>query len=113
MPTRSSLTRFTRARASCRAALLARRVPLRHHGPVIAQDRLQRAAAFIAQLHRVSINRPHSWRRARAIGRDTGLADADLEQAIRDAEKVEFIQRRVDDDGLILLTAKGRAAASQ
>lgn len=80
---------------------------------MIAKDRLQRAAAFIAQLHRLSINSPHSWRRAQAIGRDIGLADADLEQAIRDAEKVGFIQRRVDDDGLILLTAKGRAAASQ
>jgi hypothetical protein len=62
-------------------APLAPRVPLRHHEPVIAQDRLQRAAAFIAQLHRLSINSPHSWRRAQAIGRDIGLADVDLEQA--------------------------------
>ena len=80
--------------------------------PVIAQDRLQRAAAFIAQLHRLSIDSPHSWRRAQAIGRDIGLVDVELEQAIRDAEKAGFIQRRVDDEGLILLTAKGRAAAS-
>ena len=80
---------------------------------MIAQDRLQRAAAFIAQLHRLSIDSPHSWRRAQAIGRDIGLVDAELEQAIRDAEKAGFIQRRVDDEGLILLTAKGRAAASQ
>ena len=80
---------------------------------MIAKDRLQRAAAFIAQLHRLSIDSPHSWRRAQAVGSDIGLADADLEQAIRDAEKVGFIQRRVDDDGLILLTVKGRAAASQ
>ena len=80
---------------------------------MITQDRLQRAAAFIAQLHRLSINNPHSWRRAQAIGRDIGLADAELEQAIRDAEKAGFIQRRVDDQGLILLTAQGRATASQ
>ena len=31
---------------------------------------------------------------------------------MRDAEKVGFIQRRVDDEGLIILTAKGKAAAS-
>lgn len=80
---------------------------------MIAQDRLQRAAAFIAQLHRISIDSAHSWRRAQAIGRDIGLADAELEQAIRDAEKAGFIQRRVDDESLIILTAKGRAAASQ
>jgi hypothetical protein len=80
--------------------------------PVIAQDRLQRAAAFIAQLHRLSIDNPHSWRRALAVGRDIGLVDVELEQAIRDAEKAGFVQRRADDEGLILLTAKGRAAAS-
>ena len=77
---------------------------------MIAKDRLQRAAAFIAQLHRLSINSPHSWRRAQAIGRDIGLVDVELEQAIRDAEKAGFIQRRADDESLILLTAKGRAA---
>jgi hypothetical protein len=64
---------------------VAPRVPLRHHGPVTAQDRLQRAAAFIAQLHR--LDSPHSWRWAQAIGRDIGLADVELEQAICDAEK--------------------------
>jgi hypothetical protein len=88
-------------------------VTLRHHRPVIARDRLARAAAFIAQLHRLSASSPNSWRRAETIGRDVGLADAELEQAIRDAEKVGFIQRRADDAGLILLTAKGRGAASQ
>ena len=79
---------------------------------MIAQDRLQRAAAFIAQLHRLSINSPHSWRRAQTIGRDIGRADAELEQAICDAQKAGFIQRQVDDEGLVLLTAEGRAAAS-
>jgi len=34
-------------------------------------------------------------RRAQAIGRDIGLVDVELEQAIRDAEKAGFIQRRV------------------
>jgi hypothetical protein len=32
---------------------------------------------------------------------------------MRDAEQAGFIQRRADDEGLIILTAKGRAAASQ
>jgi hypothetical protein len=82
-------------------------------GPVIAQDRLQRAAAFIAQLHRLNTSSPNSWRRAERIGRDINLNGPALELAIRDAEKAGFIQRRVDDEGLILLTAKGRAAASQ
>jgi DNA-binding MarR family transcriptional regulator len=77
------------------------------------RDRLKRAAAFVAQLHRFSIVSPHSWRRAESIGRDLGLADADLEQAVRDAEQAGFIERRADDEGLVLLTAKGRAAASQ
>jgi DNA-binding MarR family transcriptional regulator len=86
---------------------------LRHHRPVIDQDRLQRVAAFVAQLHRLSIKSPHSWRRAQNVGQDIGLAGAHLEQAIRDAEKVGFLQRHADDAGLIMLTAKGRAAASQ
>ena len=88
-------------------------MPLRHHLPVIARDRLQRAAAFIAQLHRLSASSPNSWRRAQSVGRDIGLAGAHLEQAIRDAENVGFIERRADDASLIHLTAKGRAAASR
>jgi len=36
-----------------------------------------------------------------------------LEQAISDAEKAGLIQRRADDEGLVMLTAEGRAAASQ
>ena len=94
-------------------APLALGVPLRQHEPVIAQDRLQRAAAFINQLHRLSMDSPHSWRRTQAIGRDIGLVDVELEQALRDAEKAGFIQRRGDDENLILLTPKGLAAASQ
>jgi hypothetical protein len=80
---------------------------------MIARDRLQRAAAFIAQLHRLSSKSPQSWRRAQNVGQDVGLVGAHLEQAIRDAEKVGYIQRHADDAGLIILTAKGRAAASQ
>jgi hypothetical protein len=82
-------------------------VPLRHHRLVIARDRLQSAAAFIAQLHRLSAKSPHSWRRAESVGRDVGLADADLEQAIRDAEKAGLIQRRADDEGLIIVDGQG------
>ena len=88
-------------------------MPLRHHRPVIDLDRLQRTAAFVAQLHRLSIRNPYSWRRAESIGRDVGLEGAELELAIRDAEKTGLIERRADDAGLIILTAEGRAAASQ
>ena len=92
---------------------VARHVPLRHHRLVVSKTRIQRAAAFIAQLYRLRAKAPHSWRRAESVGRDISLADADLEQAIRDAEKAGLIQRRADDEGLIILTAAGRAAASQ
>ncbi len=91
---------------------VARAVPLRHHRPV-TQGRLDRAAVFIARLHALSIKSPHSWRRAESIGRDVGLAGLPLEQALDDAEKAGLIHRREDDAGLILLTAAGRAAASQ
>ena len=50
---------------------------------------------------------PNSWRRAQNVGQDIGLAGAHLEQAIRDAENVGFIERRADDASLIHLTAKG------
>jgi hypothetical protein len=93
--------------------VLARGVSLRHHRPVIDQDRLQRVAAFVAQLHHLSIRNPYSWRRAESVGRDVGLAGPHLEQAINDAERAGFIEHRADDAGLIMLTAAGRAAASQ
>jgi DNA-binding MarR family transcriptional regulator len=80
---------------------------------VIARNRLQRAAAFIAQLQRLSASSPSSWRRADSVGRDINLDGAALELAMRDAEKAGFLERRADDEGLVLLTAKGRAAASQ
>jgi hypothetical protein len=96
-----------------RRSELARRVPLRHHRLVIYRDRLERAAAFVTQLHRLSTKTPHSWRRAESVGCDVDLAGPHLEQAIRDAEKAGLIQRRADDEDLIILTTKGRAAASR
>ena len=75
--------------------------------PVIAQDRLQRAAAFIAQLNRLSIISPHSWRRAVSVGRHINLDGAALELAMRDAEKAGFLERRADDESLVILMAKG------
>ena len=71
------------------------------------------APPIVAQLHRLSAKSPHSWRRAESVGLDIGLEGAELELAIRDAEKAGFIERRADDEGLIILTAKGRAAAWQ
>jgi hypothetical protein len=76
-------------------------------------DRLQRAAALVAQLYRLGAKAPHSWRRAESIGRDVGLAGLPLEQALSDAEEAGLIHRRADDAGLILMTDAGRAAASQ
>jgi hypothetical protein len=75
------------------------------------QDRLERAAAFVAHLYRLGAKAPHSWRRAESVGRDVGLAGAHLEQAITDAEKAGLIHRRADDAGLIILTSAGRAFA--
>jgi hypothetical protein len=96
-----------------RAALLARAVPLRHYRPVMSQGRLDRAAAFVAQLYRLSASSPNSWQRAESVGRDVGLEGAQLEQALDDAEQAGLIHRREDDAGLIIMTAAGRAAASQ
>jgi hypothetical protein len=79
----------------------------------MSEGRLQRAAAFVAQLHRLSINSPHSWRRAESVGRDVGLAGALLEQALDDAEQAGLIHRRSDDPDLVILTDAARAAASQ
>ena len=76
------------------------------------QASLKRAAALVAQLHRLRVRSPNSWRRAESVGRDIGLAGAELEQAVTDAETAGLIQRRADDAGLILLTDAGRAAAS-
>jgi hypothetical protein len=78
-----------------------------------ARARLERTAALVAQLHLISIRNQYSWRRAESVGRDVGLEGAELELAIRDAERAGLIQCRADDEGLVLLTAKGRAAASQ
>jgi hypothetical protein len=77
-----------------------------------ALDRLRRAAAFVAQLHRLSACSPHSWRRAESIGRNINLNGPALELAIRDDEAAGLVLRRLDDEGLIQLTAKGRGAAS-
>ena len=77
----------------------------------MTRDRLKRAVAFVAQLHRLSAKTPHSSRRAESVGRDIGLEGAELELAIRNAEKAGFLERRADDEGLVLLTAKGRTAS--
>ena len=61
--------------------------------------RLERGAAFVTQLHRLSIKRPHSWRRAESVGRDINLNGPALELAIRDAEHAGLIQRRADGAG--------------
>ena len=53
----------------------------------MARQRARRSGSI------VSINSPHS--------------------AIRDAKQGGFIERRADDEGLVILTARGRAAASQ
>jgi hypothetical protein len=79
----------------------------------MTENRLERAATFVAQLHRLSAKTPHSWRRAESVGRDVGLAGLPLDQANRDAEQAGLIERRADDEELVLLTAAGRAAASQ
>lgn len=78
---------------------------------MVEHSRLERAAALVTQLRKLSARSPRSWRRAHSVGRDIGLEGAELEQAMRDADKAGFILRRVDDEGLIILTDAGRAAA--
>jgi len=72
-----------------------------------ARNRIQLAAAFIVQLHRLSSNSPHSWRRAESVGRDIRLDGAAPELAIRDTEKAGFIQRRADNEGPRYFDSKG------
>ena len=88
-------------------------MPLRHHRPVISKGRLDRAAIFVARLHALSASSPHSGRRDESVGRDVGLEGAQLEQALDDAKKAGLIERRADDPGLMIMTAAGRAAASE
>lgn len=76
---------------------------------MIDPARLKRAAALVVQLGR---NSPRSWRRAESIGPDIGFDGAELEQAVRDAVAAGFIERRADDEGIIILTHAGRAAAA-
>ena len=61
--------------------------------------RLERAAAFVARLHALSIKSPHSWRRAASVGRDIDLNGPTLELVIRHAEKAGLMHRRADDAG--------------
>ena len=72
-------------------------------------DRLACAASFVAALFQVSRRSPKAWRRADAVGRSAGILGQQLEQAIADAVLAGLIDRRVDDDALVLLTDKGRA----
>jgi hypothetical protein len=57
--------------------------------------------------HAPPASSPNSWRRAQNVGQDIGLAGAHLEQAIRDAENVGFIERRADDASVIHLYGQG------
>ena len=98
---------------------LARRVTLQYwhalcHANIASmiRDRLERAAAFIAQLHRLSAKTPHSWRRAESVGRDVGLAGLPLDQAIRDAEQAGLIHRRATALHVPAGTAKPALAGS-
>ena len=52
-----------------------------------SQPLLQRAAAFVAQLHSLSVKSPNSWRRVDSVGRDVGLGVLQLQQAVVDAEE--------------------------
>lgn len=72
---------------------------------------LERAATFVAQLYRFSLDARHSWQRAERIGCAIGLQGTDLEQALVDAEAAGLIMRRTDHTGLVLLTEAGRGVA--
>lgn len=75
-------------------------------------DRLALATAFVAALHAASRKSPHAWRAARSIGNAAGIEEpGELAQAVRDAVNAGLVYHRVDD-GFVLLTDKGRLAAS-
>lgn len=75
-------------------------------------DRLALATAFVAALHTAGRKNAASWRPVRSIGRDAGIEDpGELAQAVRDAVNAGLVYHRVDD-GFVLLTDRGRLAAS-
>jgi len=79
---------------------------------MIARNRIRFAAAFIVQLHRLSSKARIRGGEPKASDATSTLMARHWNLAIRDTEKAGFIQRRADNEGLIILTAKGRAAAS-
>jgi hypothetical protein len=79
----------------------------------MVQKRLERAAAFVAELYFLSIANSESWRRAESAGEDVGLTGAELELALKDAEQASLILRREDDAGSIILTEVGQRLASR
>jgi hypothetical protein len=49
--------------------------------------------------------------RAGAVGRSAGIGGQQLEQGIADAVSAGLVDRRLDDDALVLLTGRDRALA--
>lgn len=65
----------------------------------------------MATLFAISLRSSRAWRRADAVGRSAGILGERLEQAVADAVLAGLVDRRADDDALVLLTSRGRALA--
>jgi len=75
-------------------------------------SRLALAADFVTALQNASRRNPASWLPAGMIGKAAGIENPDeLAQAVCDAVYAGLVYRR-DDNGCVLLTDKGRAAAA-
>jgi len=74
-------------------------------------ERLNCAASFVARLFTLSRGSPKAWLRADVVGQSAGIVGPQLEQAVADAVQAGLVDRCVDDNGLVLLTDRGRALA--
>jgi hypothetical protein len=74
-------------------------------------DRLALATAFVAALHSANRKTPGSWRPVASIGKAASITDpAQLDEAVRDAERAGLVECWTDGSH-VRLTTKGRAAA--
>ena len=73
-------------------------------------DALQLAARFIAALYATTRGRPGTFRRIAGCARRAGISGADVDLAVRTAERAGFVDVLVGGP-MVTLTTKGHGAA--
>jgi len=75
-------------------------------------DPLELAARFVAVLYASTRGRSGRWRRISDCAERAGIKGADVERAVRTAEKAGFLVVHVDEPA-VMLTAKGLEVAAK